>query len=203
MPYVKTVWVDEVLDGAELFNVKTAADVDIHTDVKIQLATALLNAGTPIDADNLNKIEQAIYDLFVAIEAPVTDDTLIYLKILSDTEVWAVGNGRIYFPVPPELNGAVLVNAQAYCMTPSTSGTPTVQLARGRRGTPTSAPTWVDMLSTAITIDVGEYSSTDDATQRVINTANDDVATRDVIRIDIDGAGTGTKGLDVSMVFRK
>jgi hypothetical protein len=208
MPYTKTNWQDEILADAERFEILDNGGVNAvneFTDLAqclIRLKTTVTTAGTPLDATNMNKIEQALYDLFVAVEAPTTNDTLVYLKVLGDTEVWTTGDGKIYFPVPPELNGAVLVNAQAYCMTPSTVNTPTVQVARGRRSTATSTPTWVDMLSTAITIDINEYSSTDDASQRVINTANDDIATRDLIRIDIDVAGTGTKGLDVSLVFR-
>jgi len=35
----------------------------------------------------------------------------------------------------------------------------------------------------------------------VINTSNDDVATGDRIFVDVDVAGTGTKGLDVHLTF--
>jgi len=127
----------------------------------------------------------------------------VVLKVFAADEAWSTGDGKIYFTIPPELNGAKLISAHAYCYTASSSGKPTIQVARGRRASPTSAPTYNDMLSTRITIDAGEYSSTDAAAQPVINTAYAYVATRDVIRVDIDVAGTGTKGLDVSLVFRK
>lgn len=75
-------------------------------------------------------------------------------------------------------------------------------ITRGRQSSATSDFTYVDMLSTPITIDANEYDSKDAATQPVINTANDDLATGDVIRIDVDVAGTGTKGLNVSLSFQ-
>jgi hypothetical protein len=59
------------------------------------------------------------------------------------------------------------------------------------------------MLSTAITIEASEKDSVDATTQPVINTTYDDVATADQIAIDIDGAGTGAKGLIVTMTFEK
>lgn len=46
------------------------------------------------------------------------------------------------------------------------------------------------MLSTAMTIDSAETSTSTAATPPVIDTANDDVATGDVIRIDIDAIST-------------
>jgi len=202
MPYIKTDWTNEILDGAERFIVKDNVGATLLDNVQIALKTSVITPGTPIDADNLNHIEQGIYDVTQAIET-ANDDTMVFLKILSDTEVWSTGDGKIYFTVPPVMAGGELIAVQAYCYSVSSSGTPTIQIARGRRANATSAPSYNDMLSTRITIDAGEYSSTDAAAQPVINTAYDDIATRDVIRIDIDVAGTGTKGLDVSMVFRK
>jgi len=87
-----------------------------------------------------------------------------------------------------------LVDADAAVYTVSSSGTPTVQI---HNLTDTQ-----DMLSTLITIDANEYSSYTAATQPVINASYDDVATGDRLRIDVDVAGTGTKGLDVILTFQ-
>ncbi len=57
------------------------------------------------------------------------------------------------------------------------------------------------MLSTSITIDASEFTSYSAATAPVINTSFDDVATGDRIAIDVDVAGTGTKGLGVILRF--
>jgi hypothetical protein len=57
------------------------------------------------------------------------------------------------------------------------------------------------MLTTKITIDANEKHSKDAATPAVIDTANDDVAYGDEIRVDCDVAGTGTLGLEIELVF--
>lgn len=41
------------------------------------------------------------------------------------------------------------------------------------------------------------------ATPGVVNPANDDLATGDLLRVDVDTAGTGAKGLVVSIEFEK
>lgn len=202
MPYEKTTWVNEILDGAERFDIKDNTGTPIHENVQIVLRTPVITPGTPVDADNLNKIEEGIYQVAEAVES-AREDTLVVLKVLAADEAWSTGDGKIYFTIPPELNGAKLISAHAYCYTASSSGKPVLQVARGRRASPNAAPTYNDMLSTRISIDVGEFSSTDTSVQPVINTAYDDVATRDLIRVDVDEAGTGTRGLDVSLVFRK
>lgn len=113
------------------------------------------------------------------------------------------GDGKVYVTLPSTLNGMNLVDVRANLgVAPSTSGTPTIQIARGRRASATSALSFVDVLSTRITIDANEYDSKDATTSAVINTANDDIATGDVYRIDMDVAGTGTKGLDIICLFR-
>jgi hypothetical protein len=110
-------------------------------------------------------------------------------------DVLTTGDGKAYVFIPSELNTYVLTAVSAAVTTASSSGTPTIQLARVRAGTP------ADMLSTRITIDATEVSSTTAAAAAVINTSNDDVATADFIRIDVDTAGTDTLGLIVTMTF--
>jgi hypothetical protein len=57
------------------------------------------------------------------------------------------------------------------------------------------------MLSTKVTIDAGEYRSATAVTPAVIDTANDDIQTGDVIRLDCDVAGTGTQGVLITLTF--
>lgn len=111
------------------------------------------------------------------------------------------GDGKAYWRVPSTLNGRNLVGVGVAVFAPSSSGTPTVQIARGRQSAANSAHTFVDMLSTRVTLDVGEYDSVNATTPAVINASNDDVATGDLIRIDVDTAGTGTTGLFVTLEF--
>lgn len=107
------------------------------------------------------------------------------------------GDGKAGFMVPASLNGFNLIRAHAALLAAqSTSGTPTVQIRRARSGSA------ADMLSTRITIDANESTSHTAAAPPVIDTANDDVATGDLIYVDIDVAGTGAKGLLVTLEFQ-
>jgi hypothetical protein len=104
------------------------------------------------------------------------------------------GDGKAYWRVPSTLNGMNLVGVAAHVTTVSSSGIPTIQIA--------NVTDSVDMLSTKLTIDASEKDSSTAATAAVIDTAHDDVATGDELRIDIDVAGTGAKGLMVEMQFQ-
>ena len=103
------------------------------------------------------------------------------------------GDGKAYFRINSELNGYNITAVAAHVTTVSSSGTVDVQIA--------NVTDTVDLLSTKITIDANEKDSSTAATAAVINTANDDVATGDEWRIDIDAAGTGAKGLIVEITF--
>lgn len=112
------------------------------------------------------------------------------------------GKGEVFYRVPSELNGWDLVGVAAAVDTVSSSGTPTFQVRR-RRLTSATATSDADMLSTAITIDASEFDSKDATTAAVINTSNDDLQTGDRIFADCDTAGTGTKGMSITLVFKK
>lgn len=113
------------------------------------------------------------------------------------TTAITTGDGKAGFMVPAKLNGWNLVRAHAGLLgAQSTSGTPTVQIRRVRSGTP------ADMLSTKITIDANESTSYTAATAPVVDTSNDDVATGDLLYVDVDVAGTGAKGLIISLGFQ-
>lgn len=126
--------------------------------------------------------------------------TLI-ISVFDAATALETGDGKVYVTLPAALTGKNLVSVQASVYTTSSSGTPTVQVARGRRATASSTPTYVDMLSTLITIDAGEYDSSNATAAAVIDATKDDVLTADVIRIDVDVAGTSTAGLDVQLKF--
>lgn len=126
----------------------------------------------------------------------------VSLYVVETTTVLTTGDGKAYFRIPESLNGMNLVTAAASVFGTSSSGTPTIQIARGRQANATSAHSFVDMLTTAITIDVSDYDSKDATTPPSINTSNDDVLTGDLIRVDVDTAGTGTDGLFVNLEFR-
>lgn len=103
----------------------------------------------------------------------------------------AVGDGQAYFTIPASLNGYNITSIHAALTTVSTSGNPTIQVARIRSGVS------VDVLSTKVTIDANTNNSYIATTPPVINTSNDDVQTGDIIRVDVDVAGSGARGLMV------
>lgn len=108
----------------------------------------------------------------------------------------ATGDGAAYYPIPPELNGANITYVHLWAVTAGTTGTSDVQIARVRSGSP------VDVLSTKLTIDSTEQGSDTAASAAVINTSNDDVATNDVLRIDVDAVSTTPpKGIIVTIGF--
>ena len=115
------------------------------------------------------------------------------IKVFSDTGIMTTGNGKFIFAIPNDLDGWYLIDADAFVTTVSSSGAPNVMIR--------NVTDAVDMLSTAITIDASEFTSYTAATQPVISSTNDQVATGDRIAVDVDGIGTGAKGLGVILTF--
>lgn len=106
----------------------------------------------------------------------------------------ATGDGKFYFVVPQSLNGMNLTRVHARVISAGTTGTTDIQLHNV-----TDAQ---DMLSTKLTIDSGETGSDTAATAAVINATYDDVATNDLIRVDIDAVSTtAPKGLILTLEF--
>ena len=129
-----------------------------------------------------------------------TTQGLSIYAIKSDFPIF-IGDGKAYATIPSASNNLNLTDAQATTFASSSVGSIQVQLSRGRQSSPSSSHTYVDMLSTVITIDVNEYDSINGTTQRVINTSNDDVLTGDLIRVDVDASGSNALGLIVRLTF--
>jgi hypothetical protein len=152
-----------------------------------ELATAIIAAGA-IATDS----ELSTHEADTTSVHGISDTANVLLKTLADA--LTTGDGKAYFRVPSTLNGCDIVAVAAHVTTVSSSGTPTVQIH--------NVTDTVDVLSTAITIDANEKDSSTAATPAVINGSNDSVATADELRIDVDVAGTGAKGLIVELQFR-
>lgn len=127
-------------------------------------------------------------------DAQDTATKTVSLKPIAEDSALSTGDNKMKWVVPANLDGMNLVDADAHVFTASSSGTVDVQIH--------NATDAVDMLSTKITIDASEKDSATAATQPSIDTANDDVAEGDEIRIDVDAAGTDTTGLEVRLSFR-
>jgi len=123
---------------------------------------------------------------------------IMYVKVLANGTAVETGDGKAYVTIPIELNGMNLVLAHACVYTKSSSGLPAISLERSVD----QGSNWTDMLSTSITIDENEFSSYTADTAPVIDTGEDNVATGYWIRVNVDTAGTGTKGLDVILTFQ-
>ena len=173
--------------GAWEAGLGTFTDTDTLTRTTVHAST---NAGAAVDLAAGTKrvtLSQTAY---------VLKGTAVVTLLVSDPAGDAIttGDGKTYWRVPSVLNGMNLTAVAAAVTTVSSSGIPTVQIHNLTQA--------ADMLSTKLTIDASETDSSTAAAAAVIDAANDDVATADMLRIDIDVAGTGAKGLMVEMQFR-
>jgi hypothetical protein len=132
-------------------------------------------------------------DRIRALEAAGVGGAEYQIKVFLDRLTLLTGNDKIIFLIPESLDGLNLLDAQGYITTVSSSGVVTVRLRNITQG--------VNMLSTAITIDVGEFSSYTAAAPPVVDPLASEVATADRIAVDVDVAGTGAKGLGVIVTF--
>lgn len=118
----------------------------------------------------------------------------VVLIVVAPTTDTATGDGKLYFVIPPEVNGMVLSAVFARVITAGTTNTTDIQLH--------NVTDAVDILSTKMTIDSTETSTATAATPAVINASNDDMATNDLIRVDVDAVSTtAAKGLILRLTF--
>jgi hypothetical protein len=111
------------------------------------------------------------------------------VKVTDETTTLSVGDGKLVFMAPAPLNGMRLASVSGFVSTVSSSGTVSVQL-RSITGS-------VDLLTTKVSIDANEYTSYSAATAPVVGTVV--MSTGDLIAVDVDGAGTGAKGLGLAL----
>ncbi len=181
--------------GAAKLQIDSIADASVTAQGVIEVATAAeINTGTDatraVSPDSLAGSDLGRIDFEVTAFAPATNT--------------ATGDGKAFLHITDTVDGMNLVYVHAAVFTEGTTGTLTVAIRRTRGDTPGGATT-IDMLSTNITVDTGEYGSHSAATPAVINASNDDAAEDDFIIIDVDGvhSGTAAKGLVVTLGFRK
>ena len=166
---------------------------------------------TPVDADELGLIDSASSNLFKKLTWSNLKATLktyfdtLYATAITNYKTISIlvsdPNGSAittqeevaYARVPSTMNGLSLLSVAAHVSTVSSSGLPTVAIR--------NVTTGFDMLTTSLTIDVSEKDSLTATTPAVIDASHKVVSTGDEIAIDIDVAGTGTKGLVVEMIF--
>jgi len=115
--------------------------------------------------------------------------------LIKDSDVvTAVADGKQAAVIPANMNGMLLVDLTCSVsnLNSAASGDTTVVLRRVRGATP------VDMTSTGVTIAYTDYTASDE----VVDTANDDVATGDKIFVDVNSVTSeAQKGLGCTAVF--
>ena len=152
---------------------------------KIEIAIASeLNTGTDatraVSPDALAGSNLGIRYVEVVVFAPTSDT--------------ATGDGKAYFHIPAGLNGMNLVYAHGMVVTAGTTNSTTVQIH--------NLTQTADMLTALIEIETGETGSDTSDPGVTIDTSNDDVATNDRIRIDVDTVSTtAAKGLVITLGF--
>lgn len=125
-------------------------------------------------------------------ELPRTDK-IMQVKICNDSTDLNIGDSQFIFMIPEELNSYRINKAHAYVTTPSSAGTVTVQIHRKSDDS--------DILTIPITIDATEYNSYTATISHVVDSNNNTVGTGELICVDIDTKGTGTKGFGLNLSF--
>lgn len=180
--------IDFTLIGQDITASLVAGSIDeTKLDTSVNTSLDLADSATQ-PGDNISTLTN---------DSNFINNRVVSLVLLDNATDNAVGDGvgAITFTVPEEFNGMNLVNAHASVEVAGTTGTQSVQIH--------NVTDAVDMLSTVITIDTGELTSYTAATAPVINTATDDVATGDKLRVDVDTIHTTpAKGLTVILTFQ-
>ena len=167
----------------------TFAQLDIDTDAHAASTTihppratyTEINTGT-----DANKVVTP--DALAASYAGTKSMVIIVVEQATDV---SASSGKISFPVPPSLNGMNIVSANAMVNTAGTTNPTTVDIF--------NVTDSVDLLSGAISIASGETIGT----PGTVDTAHDDVAANDILRVDVTTASdTYAKGLMVMLEFR-
>ena len=108
------------------------------------------------------------------------------VAVSDETTALTTGTGKVTFRAPEAMN---LVDVRASLTTVSSSGIVSADINEGG----------VSVLSTVLSIDANEKTSTTAATPAVISDAS--IADDAEITIDIDAAGTGATGLKVTLYY--
>jgi len=162
--------------GNELIKT-TATDSAVN---EITLANAATGNNPTITSSGGN--DNVGLDLKVKGTAYFRKPTVVEIPVVAPDTDTATGDAKAMFRVPEELNGMNLTAVAATVYTAGTTNTTDVQI---RNKTDTA-----DMLSTKMTIDSGETDTSTAAAAAVIDTTKDDVATGDILAIDVDAVST-------------
>lgn len=132
------------------------------------------------------------------VDSGVIEPETLVIEVFSYAESITTGDGATYFPIPARLNGYDLTSISARVGVAATgSGSETIDIVLHNS---TSA---ADMAT--VEVDEDETSSSTALSGPTIDTDEDDVATDDLLRVDIDAVPGSTPGdgLWLTLVFEK
>lgn len=190
----------------------TRGTIDISDDTNLAVTAPVVRTGDTLSVSAASTTATGIVELAIVSEVNTGTDTTraitadalagsnlgekaVSVYVVAAGTATEVGDGKAYFNIPSSVAGMNLVEVHAHVITAGTTGTTDIQIHNL-----TSA---VDMLSTKLTVDSSETSSSTAATAAVINGSNDDVVANELIRIDVDAISTTpAQGLVVTLIFR-
>jgi len=199
------------LDTTKANTTHASAHIDGGSDAidgdKIEItytATDYTPTASPSEADSTDDLTAHLAGIDTALGDGDTGRFYVQVVVYGGTTETAVEDaaGGVFYTFPHAKTGSWnLTGVEAVVYVAGTGSTTDIQLARGRGDTRTFA----DMLSTVVTVDATEVSSDDAAAAYVIDTANDDLAGGDVIRVDIDAVGStaAAQGLSITLEFTR
>lgn len=117
---------------------------------------------------------------------------VLIIKPIAETTNLAITSGIGYISVPEIYNGLKISSAGGHVYTASTDGIITINIYNLTQS--------AYLLTTPITIDLGEKDSSTSSVVPVINSSVT-LATGDELRIDVILAGTNAKGLEVRIII--
>lgn len=190
-------------DGSEVINIQSdvtmGGDIDMNGNTISNLAasttaTGVVELATGAETTTGTDATRAVTPDGLA-ESTIFGQKVLQATVVDYTTDTSTGDGKFYYVIPEAMNGMNLVRVHARVISAGTTGTTDIQIHNV-----TDAQ---DMLSTKLTIDSGETGSDTAATAAVINATYDDVATNDLLRVDVDAVSTtAAKGLILTMEFR-
>lgn len=170
-----------------------SSSVYVDNTLNIKTQTSLPSSGNVAgDMVRLSTDDNGIYAYINSKWADVIGKKDASVTVFASTEDVVTGDGTIPILIPASMNYNYLYDVMAGTTVPSTGGTTTdIQIRRVRSGTGT------DLLSTKVTLGIGEYFANDG----VRNLGQATVNTGDVLFVDVDAAGDASKGLYVTLTF--
>lgn len=209
--YIATLFQSILSEGAFVDGDKTKLD-GIETGADVTDTANVTSAGALMDSEltdiaavkALSDADASAVNTGTSTTAFVTPDALaganigiryVQCVVFDFTTDVSTGDGKFYYHIPAGLNGMNLVEVHAEVITAGTTNSTTVQIHNVTQA--------ADMLSALLEIETTETGSDTSDPGPTIDTNNDDVATNDVIRIDVDSVSTtAPKGLIVTMGFQ-